>query len=113
MRALRGRIHDVVVDIRRGSPDFGRAIAVELDDRNRNALWVPPGFAHGFSVLSESAEVEYKCTALWAQDCERTLLWNDPVLGIDWQVENPILSAKDAVGLPLAALEPLPVYSAP
>lgn len=111
VRTLRGRIWDVAVDVRQGSPTFGRWVGETLDDENRKALWIPPGFAHGFCALSDEADVEYKCTSLWAPDCERTLLWNDPALGIAWPVDNPILAAKDAVGTPLARLEPLPRYS--
>jgi len=110
VRALRGRIWDVAVDIRKGSPTFGRWVAETLDDENRKALWIPPGFAHGFCALSDEADVEYKCTALWAPECERTLLWNDPALGIPWPVEHPIVAAKDQAGTPLARLEPLPAY---
>lgn len=96
VRCTRGRIFDVAVDIRRDSRSFGRWTGVELSAENGLMLWIPPKFAHGFSVLSEDAEVVYKCTTLWHQPSDRSLLWNDPEIGIDWQVSTPSLSAKDA-----------------
>jgi dTDP-4-dehydrorhamnose 3,5-epimerase len=101
VRCTRGRILDVAVDIRRGSPTFGKWTSVELSAENRKMLWVPPRFAHGFAVLSEDAEVLYKCTTLWHQPSDRSLLWNDPDLAIDWRVTDASLSAKDAAGKPL------------
>jgi dTDP-4-dehydrorhamnose 3,5-epimerase len=101
VRCTRGTILDVAVDIRRGSPHFGQWTAAELSAENHHMLWVPPGFAHGFSVLSEDAEVLYKCTTLWHPASDRSLLWNDPELAIDWRVETPSISSKDAVGKPL------------
>lgn len=101
VRCTRGTILDVAVDIRRGSPHFGKWTAAELTAENRHMLWVPPGFAHGFSVLSEDAEVLYKCTTLWHHPSDRSILWNDPDLAIDWRVSNPSVSAKDAAGKPL------------
>jgi dTDP-4-dehydrorhamnose 3,5-epimerase len=98
VRCTRGRILDVAVDIRRGSPTFGQWTAVELSEENKLMLWIPPRFAHGFSVLSDEADVLYKCTTLWHQPSDRSILWNDPDLAIDWQVENPSVSAKDAAG---------------
>ena len=105
VRCTRGTILDVAVDIRRGSPHFGQWTGVELTEENRHMLWIPPGFAHGFSVLSEEAEVLYKCTTLWHQPSDRSLLWNDPELGIDWRVENPSVSPKDAAAKPLREAE--------
>ena len=102
VRCTRGRILDVAVDIRRGSPTFGRWTSVELTAENRKMLWVPPRFAHGFAVLSEDAEVVYKCTTLWHQASDRSLLWNDPDLAIDWGVTEASLSPKDAAGKLLA-----------
>jgi dTDP-4-dehydrorhamnose 3,5-epimerase len=94
------------VDLRRSSPTFGRWAGVTLSADNRRMLWVPPGFAHGFIVLSESADFLYKTTDYWHPEHERTLLWNDPALGIAWpQTGAPILSAKDVVGAPLAAAD--------
>ena len=98
VRCTRGAILDVAVDIRRGSPHFGKWTGAELTEENRHMLWVPPGFAHGFSVLSDDAEVLYKCTTLWHQPSDRSILWNDPDLAIDWRVENPAVSQKDAAG---------------
>ncbi|HEU4889426.1 MAG TPA: dTDP-4-dehydrorhamnose 3,5-epimerase [Thermoanaerobaculia bacterium] len=98
VRCTRGRILDVAVDIRRGSPTFGRWTAVELTEENKLMLWIPPRFAHGFSVLSEEADVLYKCTTLWHQPSDRSILWNDPDLNIDWQVSTPSVSPKDATG---------------
>jgi len=106
VRALRGAIYDVAVDLRRGSEQFGRWVAVELSAENKRQLWVPPGFAHGFLTLTEFAEVSYKVTELYAPQHERSLLWNDPALGIPWPLEgDPILSAKDRQGVALAAAE--------
>jgi dTDP-4-dehydrorhamnose 3,5-epimerase len=101
VRCLAGEIYDVIVDIRRGSPAFGRWLGVRLSAANLHQLWVPPGFAHGFLALSDGAEVLYKVSGRWNRACERSLLWNDPALGIDWPLGDlqgaaPILSAKDA-----------------
>jgi dTDP-4-dehydrorhamnose 3,5-epimerase len=98
VRCTRGRILDVAVDIRRGSPTFSQWTAVELSEENKLMLWIPPRFAHGFSVLSEEADVLYKCTTLWHQPSDRSIHWNDPDLAINWQVENPSISPKDATG---------------
>ncbi|OGW19692.1 MAG: dTDP-4-dehydrorhamnose 3,5-epimerase [Nitrospirae bacterium GWC2_57_13] len=92
---LRGRIYDVAVDIRRGSPFFGKWAGVELTDENGLLLYVPPGFAHGFLVLSDRAEVLYKCTQEYSPDHERGIIWNDPEIGIQWQNSAPMLSPKD------------------
>ncbi|HEX6201657.1 MAG TPA: dTDP-4-dehydrorhamnose 3,5-epimerase [Thermoanaerobaculia bacterium] len=113
VRAVRGEIFDVAVDIRRGSPTFGRWVGERLSDDDFFQLWVPPGFAHGFCVLSEIAEVEYKCTALYDRDDEIALAWDDPGIAIDWPVAEPILSAKDRAALTLAEAAPrLPVFPA-
>ena len=90
-----GEILDVAVDLRRGSPTFGRWAAAVLDDREHRQMWVPPGFAHGFVVRSESADVLYETTAEYAPDAERGLAWDDPDLGIDWGVATPTLSGRD------------------
>lgn len=106
-----GHVRDVVVDIRRSSPTFGHAVSAELSETNHHQLWVPPGFAHGFVVLSESADLHYKVTDAYHPASERTLLWNDPALGVDWFLPNgvtPLLSAKDVAGALLADLETLP-----
>ena len=95
VRVIQGEIFDVAVDVRRGSPTFGRWSAARLSAENFLQCWIPPGFLHGFHVLSESAEVEYKCTDLYDPADEFGVVWNDPQIGIDWPVESPILSAKD------------------
>jgi dTDP-4-dehydrorhamnose 3,5-epimerase len=105
IRVVHGEIFDVAVDCRRSSPRFGRSVHVNLSADNRKMLWIPPGFAHGFLVLSERAEVLYKATDFYAPAHERTLLWNDPELGIPWPASDPILSDKDRKGLPLASAE--------
>ena len=111
VRALRGEIFDVAVDIRRGSPTFGRWVGELLTGDNFLQLWIPPGFAHGFCVVSEAAEVEYKCTALYDPADEIAIAWNDPEIAIDWPVDEPLLSQRDG-GAPRLAevLERLPVY---
>ncbi len=93
---LRGRIWDVAVDIRKGSPTYGRWVAAELSEDDHTMLWVPPGFAHGFCVLSDGADVLYKCTEEYAPELDRGIRWDDPDLAIPWPVEEPVLSEKDA-----------------
>jgi len=106
VRVSRGEILDVAVDLRRSSPSFGQWASCLLSGENKRQFWVPPGFAHGFSVLSEEAEVLYKATDYYAPAHERTLLWNDPELNIDWQLTaTPILSSKDEQGIPLEKAE--------
>ena len=107
VRVVQGEIFDVAVDIRAGSPTFGEWLAYTLNDQNKQQLYVPEGFAHGFVVTSDTAEVVYKCTSLYAPEQEGSLLWNDPEIGIDWPIDEPILSAKDEVGNLLSALPPL------
>ena len=99
---LHGAIYDVIVDIRPGSPTFGVWEAHELSSENHRQLWVPPGLAHGYQVLSEEALCAYKCTEYYDPHGQISLLWNDPALGITWPLENPILSAKDLAGRPLS-----------
>ena len=96
VHAARGRIFDVAVDIRRGSPSFAKWFGVELSDENLWSLWVPPGFAHGFCVLSDEADVIYKCTVPYEQSDDRGIAWDDPLIGVDWPVDNALLSPKDA-----------------
>jgi dTDP-4-dehydrorhamnose 3,5-epimerase len=108
VRCTHGRIVDVAVDIRRTSPTFGQHTTVELSDANRLMLWVPEGFAHGFAALSERADVIYKCTTLRHVGSERSIVWNDPALAIDWQVAHPIVSAKDAAARPFAEADLFP-----
>lgn len=107
VRVVSGAIYDVAVDIRKGSPTFGRWSGVTLSAENRKQFWIPPGFAHGFAVLSERAVVLYKTTAPWHGASERAIRWNDPALGIDWPVTDPILSDKDRAAPPFSATEPM------
>lgn len=99
VRVVAGSVFDVAVDLRRSSPTFGQWVGVTLSAENHHQLWVPPGFAHGFVVLSESADFLYKTTDYWAPEHERCLAWNDPQLAIDWPMQgNPVVSAKDRLG---------------
>jgi dTDP-4-dehydrorhamnose 3,5-epimerase len=107
VRAVRGEVWDVAVDLRRSSPHFGRSTGFLLSEQNQHIAWVPAGFAHGFLVLSETADVAYKTTDFYAPAHERVLLWNDPSLKIQWPTEGitPQLNARDAAGKPLAEAE--------
>jgi dTDP-4-dehydrorhamnose 3,5-epimerase len=107
---LRGCILDVAVDVRVGSPTFGHHVATEINDENHRQVWVPRGFAHGFAVLSESADFFYKCDDLYRPSDEIVVRWNDPAIGINWSIENPVLSARDAAAPLLANVEALPIY---
>ena len=103
VRVARGAVFDVAVDIRRSSPHFGRWVGVELNEDNHRQLWIPPGFAHGFLVLSDSADFLYKTTDYYAPEHERAVLWNDPAIGIAWPLTTePLLSAKDKAASLLA-----------
>ena len=109
VRVTEGEVFDVAVDLRRSSAQFGRSVGVVLSATNRRMLWIPPGFAHGFVVLSESAEFLYKATDYWHPQHERTLLWSDPALAIDWPLTGaPTLAAKDAAGRLLADADVYP-----
>jgi dTDP-4-dehydrorhamnose 3,5-epimerase len=110
---LRGAILDVAVDIRQGGPTFGQWVAVELNDENKKQLYIPEGFAHGFCVLSDEVDVMYKCTDLYTPGDDYGVLWSDPDIGIDWPVETPLISEKDAANPTLrdALVAELPVYS--
>ena len=105
VRVVRGEVYDVAVDIRANSKTFGKWEAVILSEQNKLQFWVPPGFAHGFVVLSDIADFEYKCTDFYDSTDEGSILWSDPDLGIQWPVQNPIISAKDAVAKQLADLD--------
>jgi dTDP-4-dehydrorhamnose 3,5-epimerase len=108
IRVVAGKIYDVAVDLRHWSGTFGRWVGLELSAENKLELWVPPGFAHGFYVMSDWAEVVYKATDYYAPEWERTLLWNDPALQITWPIpagEAPVLSPKDKLGKPLSEIE--------
>jgi dTDP-4-dehydrorhamnose 3,5-epimerase len=109
VRVCSGAVFDVAVDIRKASPTFGRWVGVTLSAQSKQMLWIPPGFAHGFLVLSEAAEFLYKTTDYWYPQHERTLLWNDPALRIVWPLEGaPTVAAKDAAGRPLAVADIFP-----
>ncbi|WP_137718582.1 dTDP-4-dehydrorhamnose 3,5-epimerase [Methylobacillus flagellatus] len=106
VRVTQGVVFDVAVDLRRASVSFGQWYGVNLSSENKQMLWIPPGFAHGFLVLSDSAEVQYKTTDYYAPDHERSLRWDDPAIGIDWPLSAmPLLSAKDEQGMLMAQAE--------
>ena len=106
VRVVAGEVFDVVVDIRKKSPTFGKWLGEHLSAENKRMLWVPPGFAHGFLVLSDYAEFLYKTTDYWAPEFERTIMWNDPDLGVAWPIQDPPqLSAKDKQGKPFKEAE--------
>jgi dTDP-4-dehydrorhamnose 3,5-epimerase len=111
VRVTAGCVYDVAVDVRAGSADFGRWVGVELSADNHRQLWLPPGFAHGFLVLSDSADFLYKTTDYYAPQAERSVLWNDPAIGITWPLDGiaPTLSAKDRDAPPLAVATPMPM----
>lgn len=111
VRVVAGEVFDVAVDLRRHSRSFGKWVGATLSADNKHQLWVPPGFAHGFLVLSEAAEFVYKCTDYYAPQHERTLIWNDPDVGIEWPLgagQMPLLSDKDQAGAPLRKAETYP-----
>lgn len=104
VRVTSGEVFDVAVDMRKSSPQFGQWMGVLLSESNKRQLWVPPGFAHGFYVVSESADFQYKCTDYYSPEHERSLMWNDPTVGVEWPIiegTEPLLAAKDAAGLPI------------
>jgi dTDP-4-dehydrorhamnose 3,5-epimerase len=103
VHVTRGRIFDVAVDIRRGSPTFAKWFGTELDDENLHSMWIPEGFAHGFCVLSDIADVIYKCTAPYVAADDRGILWNDPMIGINWPIDDVLLSPKDTAYARLSA----------
>ena len=110
MRVVSGAVFDVAVDLRRGSPSFGRWVGVELSDQNNRQLWVPPGFAHGFLVLTATADFLYKTTDYYAPEHERCIAWDDPSIGIEWplaahDIQCPSLSEKDRAGVSLTHAE--------
>ena len=110
VQVMRGSVYDVVVDVRRGSPTFARWIGVELSGDTPKQMWIPPGFAHGFCVTSETADFHYKCTVPYSPEAERAVRWDDPTLAIAWPVANPLLSKKDAAAPLLADAPLLPAY---
>jgi len=109
VRVVQGAIFDVAVDLRRSSPTFGQWVGTELTAENRRMLWIPPGFGHGFLTLSDAAEVLYKASDYYAPQHERSILWSDPRIGVAWPLQGtPVLSTKDAAGLPLHQAEVYP-----
>lgn len=108
----RGAVWDVAVDVRTGSPTFGKWFGLELSEANKKQLWIPPGFAHGFCVLSDVADFVYKCTELYAPDCEQSVRWDDPAIGVEWPVKEPLLSKKDLAAPLLADVARLPPFEA-
>lgn len=109
VRVVKGSVFDVAVDVRRSSPTFGQWVGVELSEENKRLFWVPPGFAHGFVVMSDSADFLYKTTDYYAPEYERSILWNDPDIGIEWPTGiEPTLSAKDSAGILLKNAEVFP-----
>lgn len=110
VRCTRGTMWDVAVDIRVGSPTFGRWVGVELTEENKRMLFVPEGFAHGFCALTDDCDVIYKCTALYERENDRGILWNDPDIGIRWPIAQPLLSKKDAAAPRLKDAKVLPRY---
>jgi dTDP-4-dehydrorhamnose 3,5-epimerase len=108
VRVVTGKVFDVAVDIRKNSATFGQWVGVELSDENHRMLWVPPGFAHGFYVMSEQADFLYKCTDIYAPEYERCIVWNDAEIGVEWPLvdnQTPLLSSKDEQGLSLSEAE--------
>jgi len=112
VQVVRGAIFDVAVDVRRGSPAFGRWVSAELTEDNRRQLWIPPGFAHGFAVLADVADILYQCTGLYVRAAEHSVRWDDPEIGIAWPAlpGPPMLSAKDAAAPRLRDAQALPPY---
>ena len=110
VRVVRGSAFDVAVDIRRGSPTFGRWVGVTLDARDHKQMWIPPGFAHGFLALEDDTHFLYKTTDFYARECERSIVWSDPAIGIVWPDASraPMVAAKDAAAPPLASAETFP-----
>ncbi|MCO6544989.1 MAG: dTDP-4-dehydrorhamnose 3,5-epimerase [Gilliamella sp.] len=104
VRVVRGEVFDVAVDIRKDSPTYGKWVGVTLTEHNKTQLWIPPGLAHGFAVLSDIADFEYKCTNYYDPKSEGCLLWNDPTVNISWPISNPLLSTKDKLGKTLQEL---------
>jgi dTDP-4-dehydrorhamnose 3,5-epimerase len=111
VQVMRGRVWDVAVDIRKGSPGFGKWFGVELSEENKKQLWIPPGFAHGFYVLSEIADFVYKCTDVYVPEADGAVRWNDPAIAIAWPLDGtPLLSAKDAKAPLLSEAKNLPSF---
>jgi dTDP-4-dehydrorhamnose 3,5-epimerase len=101
----KGAVLDVAVDLRKNSSTYGKHVAIELNERNKTMFWVPEGFAHGFLTLEDNTIFSYKCTNFYHRESERSILWNDPAIGIEWGISDPVLSEKDLSGIPLAAFD--------
>ena len=110
-QVITGKVLDIAVDIRFGSPTFGKHVALELSEENHTQIWIPPGFAHGFSVLSDQAIFHYKCTEFYSKEHERTIIYNDPQLKINWGIENPVISSKDRDGKSFGEMDRDFIYS--
>lgn len=111
VRVVRGSIYDVAADVRVGSPTFGKWVGVTLDDDRKQSLWIPEGFAHGFCALSVEADIAYKTTDFYSPSEERGIIWNDPLLNIDWPIDDPVVAARDLAFRPLTLTrEDLPRY---
>lgn len=110
VRCTQGRIFDVAVDIRAGSPRFGRWVGEELSEVNMLQLWVPVGFAHGFLALSETADVQYKCTGLYTPAAEGAIRWGDPDIGVEWPISDPVVSKRDAAAMSLKEYQANPAF---
>ena len=110
VRAVKGSVYDVIVDIKKGSPTFGKWYGVELSDENHKMFWVPPGYAHSFLVLSDDAIVEYKCTGVWNGESEGSILYNDPTIGVEWPLSEVIVSEKDMAGMTLQEWQESPEF---
>lgn len=113
VQVLTGQVFDVAVDIRVGSPSFGKWVGIELSGEDRRQIYIPPGFAHGFCVMSEKALFSYKCTDYYAAECDSGIIWNDPDIGIEWPIADPVLSQKDAKNPRLSQIteKNLPTYN--
>ncbi len=110
IRVIEGEIFDVAVDVRRGSPTFGKWVGVTLSARDFRQVYIPKGFAHGFAVISQVAQVEYKCTDVYDAASEIGIAWDDPAIGIAWPISNPVLSDRDRQHPPLADIKELPIF---
>ena len=105
VRVIKGAVLDVAVDIRENSPTYGKHFSIELNENNKTMFFIPPGFAHGFATLADNTIFSYKCTEYYNKESEGTILWNDKALGIDWQLENPIISEKDNHGITFSSFQ--------
>jgi dTDP-4-dehydrorhamnose 3,5-epimerase len=105
VRVVKGSVLDVAVDLRKKSPTFGKVFTIELSETNKRQFWIPEGFAHGFATLEDNTIFQYKCTSYYSPENEETIKWNDSTLGIDWKINEPIISDKDKKGLPFGGFK--------